>query len=296
MATMDLNLLRTFLSIYETRSLTTTAKELLVTQPSVSHSLARLRTQFDDPLFLRKRQGMQPTNTATELYEAFKGSVARIDMTIDSTGHFDPATSSRRFRLCLTDVGEMTLLPSILARMATQAPSTELEVVPMEIELVPEWLALGTVDAAIASAPIAGGLHSTAVLMEDSYVCLMREDHPITGDQITIEEFVSARHAIVTQATGHRLAEKAIADLGITRNSSLVLHHFSVLPHVIAKCGLIAIVPLGVADSFVGRWPVKVMDLPFHVPSFEVRLHWQARDRVSPAISWFHEMIVESLR
>lgn len=292
---MDLNLLRTFVSIYETHNLTTTATALRVTQPSVSHALSRLRAQFGDPLFLRKRQGMQPTTLATELYGVFKESVARIDMAVDSTGQFDPASSERRFRICLTDIGEMTLLPLILERMAREAPLVELEVVPMEIERVAEWLAIGKVDAAIASTPIPGNLHSTAVLMEETYRCLVHEDFPVENDRISMKAFQEARHAIVTPVTGHRLPERVIEELGIHRKTTVVLHHFSVLPPIIDKCDLIAIVPQGVADSFVGRWPVKIVDLPFPVPSFQVRLHWQARDRESAAQSWFHQMIVDSL-
>ncbi|MCX7523318.1 LysR family transcriptional regulator [Microbacterium sp. STN6] len=297
MTGMDLNLLRTFVAIHETGSLTQAADALTVTQPSVSYGLARLRSRFDDPLFIRRKHGMQPTVLADELYGVFKQSLVRIDTTLDSTAAFDPATSRRRFRICLTDVGEMILLPPILERMAAQAPHVELEVVPMQIDLVPEWLAVGRVDAAIASTQLAGDLKSDTVLMHESYCVLVRDDFPLAdGRAMSMEQFLAARHAVVTQGSGHWLAENAIEQLGLVRRSTVVLHHFSVLPHLIERCGLVAIVPRGVADSVIERWPLAAAELPFEVPSFPVKLYWQVRDRESPAIRWFHETIIAALR
>ncbi|OXH91101.1 LysR family transcriptional regulator, partial [Burkholderia multivorans] len=50
---LDLNLLRVFQAIVEERSLTKAGERLALSQPAVSYSLGRLRTLFDDPLFVR---------------------------------------------------------------------------------------------------------------------------------------------------------------------------------------------------------------------------------------------------
>jgi len=295
MATLDLNLLRVFVTIYETGSLTRSARALQVTQPSVSHALGRLRRHFDDPLFLRARQGVQPTAMAAELYDPVKASLTRLDSTVDGTRRFDPATSARRFRLCLTDVGEMSLLPLVLERIAREAPSVELEVVPMQIDRVADWLTTGRVDAAIASAPIPGTVHST-VLMQDRYGCLVRRDFPLVDGRMTVAAFQSGRHAVVAASTGHQLAERAMQELGLDRKTTVTLHHFSVLPHIVDQCGLIAIIPWGTAGPIVARWPLTIVDPPFDVPSFPVRLYWQARDRETAAQQWFRRTISDVLR
>jgi DNA-binding transcriptional LysR family regulator len=64
----DLNLLRVFLAIWDLRSLTAAGDRLELTQPAVSHALRRLRTIFDDPLFVRTPTGMAPTDAAHRLY------------------------------------------------------------------------------------------------------------------------------------------------------------------------------------------------------------------------------------
>ena len=291
---MDLNLLRTFVSVHETGSLTRTARALQVTQPSVSHALARLRKHFDDPLFLRTRQGMRPTALATELYASFKDSLIRIDRTVDSTRRFDPGTAQRRFRICLTDVGEMSLLPQVLEHLAREAPGVELEVVPMQIERVADWLTSGRVDAAITSAPVSGPLGS-AVFLRDRYVCLVRQDFPLVDGRMTMPQFLAGRHAVVNPNTGHRAPEQVLEQLQVTRKTTVTLQHFSVLPHIVHTCGLIAIIPGGAARTITERWPLQVVDPPFVMSPFEVRLLWQARDRETAAQLWFRQTVLDAL-
>ncbi|MGY1705990.1 LysR substrate-binding domain-containing protein [Geodermatophilus sp. SYSU D00697] len=295
MAELDLNLVRTLVSVYETGNLTRTAQALQVTQPTVSHALSRLRHHFGDPLFVRGRSGMEPTAVAAELYAGFRTALRGIDLTVESTRRFDPATATRRFRICLTDVGEMSLLPRILEQLAREAPSAELEVVPMDFERVAEWLTAGRVDAAIASTPVPGDLRSTVVL-EDSYGCLVREDFPLVDGRMTLADFLAGRHAVVAANTGHRLAERILADLQLDRRTTVTVPHFSALPHLVDRCNLIAIFPVHAGHTVLGGRPLVVVEPPFPIPTFEVRLYWQARHRESAAQLWFRRVILTALR
>ncbi|MCS5968756.1 LysR family transcriptional regulator [Klebsiella variicola subsp. variicola] len=123
MAGFDLNLITTFVKLYETQSVTVAAERLCVTQPSVSYALAKLREQFDDALFVRNQQGMQPTRLATQLYEGFKEASRSINDAVSEARKFSPSTSKRRFRLALSDLGEIALLPRVLERLNQMAPS-----------------------------------------------------------------------------------------------------------------------------------------------------------------------------
>lgn len=78
MSPIDLNLIRTFVTLYEAGSVTLAAERLFVTQPSVSYALARLRELFDDALFTRTRDGIQPTFVAEQLYGTFRESLTRM--------------------------------------------------------------------------------------------------------------------------------------------------------------------------------------------------------------------------
>ena len=111
---MDLNLMRTLVLLYQTRSVTRTAEALYITQPSVSYALRRLRHQFNDELFVRSSDGLQPTDLAEQMYPSLQQALEVIDETVSGARDFDPSTSQRAFRLLATDLGEIGLLPAVL--------------------------------------------------------------------------------------------------------------------------------------------------------------------------------------
>ncbi len=69
---LDLNLLVVFKYLMAERSVAGAAKQLSVTPSTVSKALAKLREWFADPLFVRGRKELQPTNLALTLDEELK--------------------------------------------------------------------------------------------------------------------------------------------------------------------------------------------------------------------------------
>ena len=103
-ATADLNLLKVFLAIWETGSLTLAADRLALSQPAVSHCLRRLRDQFNDPLFVRTAEGMKPTAAAIHLHGPFDRALAMIHEAMQQYAGFDAASATRRFRVSMSDM------------------------------------------------------------------------------------------------------------------------------------------------------------------------------------------------
>lgn len=280
--------MRTLVAIYDEGSLTGAALELNVTQPSVSHALSRLRTQFSDPLFYRVRRGVVPSSLAGELYTVFKEALVKVDAAVADSSQFEPQTSTRLFRLCLTDMGELGILPRILAQVTRTAPGIELEVIPMEIDNVGNWLRFGEADVAIASTAIVGDVESVA-LMEERYQCLVPHDLELVDGRLSLEQFTTLPHAVVARATGH-VIELELARLGLVRRTAVTLQHFAVLPQLVESCGLIAVVPSGFGHTFIADRRLRLVELPFSLPSFTVRLYWQAR-RSDAAQRWLRDTI-----
>lgn len=292
MASIDLTLLRTFNAIYETRNLTRASEELCVTQPSVSYALSRLRKQLGDQLFVRTASGVEPTVRAEELYLVFARAVSEIDAAVDDD--FAPASTERTFRLCLSDLGELTFLPAISARMATEAPHAALEIVPMHINDVREWMRRGQLDAAVASIDLPG-LEKRELIAGDRYVCAMPKGAGGAGETMRLDEFKNARHVVVDQAAGHSQVEAAISKHGIDRRIVLRVPHFSVLPQVLPLGDLVAIIPMHVAQTYAADWDLDIRELPVPVPSFDVSLYSQAAHLLSPATRWFIDLAADTV-
>ena len=135
---VDLNLLRVFQAIVEERSLTRAGQRLALSQPAISYSLGRLRTLFDDPLFIRTRAGMQPTPIALELSSIVARALDTVREALRYAEHFDPAVSSRTFRLSLSVAGELAYLPPICEALHQQAPRVKLRIEPLPVEEIEE--------------------------------------------------------------------------------------------------------------------------------------------------------------
>src|SRR5437868_6894786 len=89
---IDLNLMVLFEAMYRTRNLTAAGRLLGLSQPAMSHALARLRWTFGDPLFVRIPRGLQPTSLADEIAPALAEGLATIRAGF-TRKRFDPRTS-----------------------------------------------------------------------------------------------------------------------------------------------------------------------------------------------------------
>jgi len=296
-ATVDLNLLRTFLTIFRERSLTAAAATLHTSQPAVSHALKRLRQHFGDELFTRTRTGVRPTPFALDLYAEIGGPLSHVLASSEGRIPFDPATSTRRFRMALTDLGEAGLLPRILEATRRLAPGIRIEVVPLDIDTVAHDILARDTDAAITSSPVRGPV-THEVLFEDRYGCLVPEHLDDEGGAIRIDDLRRLPEVRVGPSAGHHAISEAVAALGAGILADLPhaqVHSFTSLPKIVARCGYVAIVPVDAMTDIAGLEGTRILDLPFPSPTTAVRLISHPASRSSAAHAWFLDTVHASL-
>lgn len=293
--TTDLNLVRAFVAIYETGSVSAAAKRLNITQPSVSHSLSRLRDLLHDPLFTRTREGMIPTFNATQLFQAFKSALDSIESAIAATRRFDPTHSTRCFRLALSDLGELYFLPILVRELQRTAPSVALEIVQLDSDMISDWLTTGSVDAALGNIQLVGAHARKRTVFAETYSCLLSTSHTSIGDTLSLDEYVAASHVVVAPFSGHHLVEDAMTEMGLTRKIALKVPHFTNLVDVIASTDLLLTLPTRIARAFASGGRMRAAPLPFPIPSFDVNLYWQPQTEDSAAQQWFCNTILGAL-
>lgn len=292
---MDLNLIRSFVAIYETRSLTAAAARLYVTQPAVSQALARLRRDLNDPLFRRVGREMEPSPLAVTVFPGFRDAIAGIDRTIDGVTGFDPALSSRRARIALSELGEIGYFPAIFRAVRAAAPHVRIEAVPLNVQALPEWLSQGTIDLAVTSSPVAGDF-AHAVLKSQAYAVLMSREHRLAGG-LTLEDYIAADQVIVAGDSGLPRLESALRRAGAALRSDVVLNHFASLPPLLAASpGLIATVPDTIATGWAQSWPLVVQPLPLDMQAVEVCLYRRTTTQQLGALDWLYDTVVGAVR
>jgi len=291
----DLNLIRVFVAIFETRSVTQASERLGVSQPSVSHALARLREFYGDRLFARGAQGLVPTATAERLFEQVNVALGAIEGTLEARQQFDPASSTRRFRIATSDIGALFFIPPLLRRFLAAAPRLQAEFVQLS-ETVMDDLATGALDLALGNLPHLHEHTREASLFSERYVCLVSAGYPTAETGLELTEFLQARHVMVTAPnSGHAFIDGALAQRGVRRNIVALVPQFSALPSLVESTDLMVIMPSRVANLFAGQGRLKVVDIPVALPEFKVCMHWHARSESSPAHEWLRDEVVQNL-
>lgn len=291
----DLNLVRAFVAIYETRSVSQAAERLDLTQPTLSHALARLRDLYGDRLFSRGPNGLVPSAIAERLFEQLSLALSTIEGTLEAQHGFEPQSSTRRFRIATSDIGALFFVPPLLRRFQSVAPRLQVEFVNLS-ETVMEDLSTGALDLALGNLPDLHEHTREALLFTERYVCLVSADHPMAHAELELSDFIHARHVMVSAPlSGHTLIEGALAQKGVRRNVAAIVPQFSVLPSLVEGSDLIVVLPERVAKLFATQRKLRVVEIPVALSPFEVRLHWQARSENSPAHRWLRNEVLETL-
>ena len=165
---MDLNLLRVFQAISDERSLTLAGTRLHLSQPAVSYALRRLRTIFNDPLFIRTKTGMQPTPAAQELAKPITRALQSVQDALSYAEQFVPAQSTRTFTLSMTDAAEMFFLPPLCEYMRAHAPLARIHVEPVSKSAIEESFRTGQLDFAIGNLPLLKSMTRHTLLFRET--------------------------------------------------------------------------------------------------------------------------------
>ncbi|CAA0090229.1 PCP degradation transcriptional activation protein [Zhongshania aliphaticivorans] len=290
---IDLNLFTVFDAIYSQQSLTRAAGVLHVSQPAVSSSLAKLRSIFDDPLFVRTSAGMTPTPLARQLVTTVRDSLKNLNDCVASRIPFNPATAKRTFRIHATENAELILLPALLKQLKQRAPEITLEVIFSDRRKVAYEMASGHVHLAVDAPLLSHPELISLPLQTDDHICVMRPDHPLARTCLGIDDFLQQEHIHVssrTKGAGH--VDLALRSIGYTRKIVLRLQHFTALPPLLAQSNYIAAVPAGVTH----QWPLHKQALPFATPKLELQVFWHKSVEHDPAILWLRELTMEVAR
>lgn len=286
----DAPLLRLFDVLFTTHSVTRTAEQLGLSQPTVSIWLAKLRTQLHDPLFVRTSSGMQPTPRARELIAPAREALAALRRLSAQPEPFDPAQSTRRFRLCMTEAGQLTLLPMLAAHVRALAPGVSLETGPVDAQTA-DALASGDADLALGFVPwLEAGLYQQSLFAQD-WVCLVHPQHPRVAQGLTLRQYKDEAHVGIVEGTGTPLLDAALERHRVQRRLALELSTFLGLPAILSATDLVATLPRHTGETLAVMGGLTVHPCPVPVPSFVVKQHWPARLHQDAAHRWLREAV-----
>jgi DNA-binding transcriptional LysR family regulator len=283
---VDLNLLLLVDALLSAGSASGAARRLRLSQPAVSQGLKRARQTFGDPLLARHGNRLLPTPRAIAMRAEIRAILERIEGVL-TPATFEPAVAARDFILASSDLGQVLVLPAVIARISREAPHCRVKVVPPPAHLD----AVDQCDIAIMGAPVTKGPVRWTTLFEDRFVLLARMNHPVLSGTLRLEDFARMPQAIVSpRAEGFEgPVDAALAKLGLRRPVSVMLHSFMTLPAILADSDLVAAVPWRFAELAPVRTACRHRDLPLDVPPYAMKAVWHATRSADPTLAWLRQ-------
>lgn len=298
-AEIDLNLLVALQALLTERHVTRAAARMGLTQPAMSHALARLRETLGDPLLVRTKTGLQLTPRAVALVEPLARVLAGAGELLAPPQGFDPKTSTRRFRIATSDYMEIVLMPALLELLGREAPGLDVVLVRHAGKGV-DQIEDGTADL-IMIPPDRLDRRSAAIfaqrILAEKFVCVVRVDHPRiakSAKALTLDRYVELPHVLVSPSGGGAgIVDDALAKVGKTRRVAVVVPHFLVAPFLVERTDLVLTLAARIARSLAPAVNLRSLAPPpeLDLPGFEIRLLWHERDHADPAHTWLRERI-----
>ncbi len=297
--TLDLNLLRVLDAVMAEGSLTRAAATLAMTQPAVSHALRRLRESLGQELFVRTAHGMRPTPQAEALWPQVRMALASLRQAL-TPSDFDPQRDAVQLRLTMADATAALLAPGLVEGIERDRALVNLRLLPLTTRDPRRLLEDDEADMAVGFFPevitnlVAQGPDSHlrhARLYATRYVCVMRKDHPLAAEPLTLDAFCAAHHLLVSfSGRPHGYVDKALTALGRQRRIVLTVNQFFTAGRVVATSDLLTVLP----ERFLlatGAQDLVVRELPMLLEPVHVEMLWHLRNDAAPEHQWLRTQV-----
>jgi DNA-binding transcriptional LysR family regulator len=286
--TLDLNLLRVFIALYKEKNVSRAASSIGLTQPAMSNALLRLRRSCSDELFVRTSKGMRPTALAERLSGPVQEAFGLLSIALESPFGFEPISSSRVFRLLMSDVGETIILPQLINTVMRIAPDVRIEAMQIQHQLYASTLEAGGADLAIGNLPFLKSGFFQQRLFDDEYCCIARKRHRIIQRDLSTVQYASLQHLRVSSGNAESLVDNELARHRLHRKVTLVVTHYHTAAEVVATTDLVAIVP---RNFLADPGKLRVLPLPFNIAHAQVRQFWHKKVNHDPGNRWLRQVI-----
>lgn len=294
---LDLNLLVVFDVMMAERHVTRAATRLNLTQSSVSNALRRLRDAFQDELFQKTPQGMEPTALARAMAPGIAQALDAVRATLDINRPFDPATATEAFCLGMSDYAEFVFGPRLVTLLAERAPGVGITIRHVDRENAFDLLDQDVVHAAVGVIPEPPSRMTRVFLLQEDFLVLMRPDHPAAGRPLDLDAYLAYPHLLISATASREGAvDRALAPLGRQRRLSVVASHLLIAGPMLRQSDLLCTMSRRVAEPLAEAFGLVLRPVPVEIRHTRISLAFHRRYEQHPAQIYLRRLIGEVAR
>ncbi len=295
-ANIDLNLFPVFAAVMAERNATRAAARLGLTQPAVSHALARLRHIYGDPLFVRTPRGLVPAPAAVDLAPVVEAMLGQARLALGRQHGFAPATATRRFVVGMSDYAAAVVLPPVTRELFRLAPGVTIVAKPTSSATGHAMLDAGEVELIAGSFPPPPSHLAEEELFRETFSCALARTNPLARKRWDLDRYCSGQHLQVSSmAESFGYVDRELERMGRERTVKLTVTDFLLAPVIAAESNLVATEPSRLFSQALNGKRLIVRKPPFPIPGFPVVQAWHRRQQADPGLAWLRGLFRSSL-
>nr|WP_306267994.1 LysR family transcriptional regulator [Pararhizobium sp. IMCC3301] len=299
----DMNLLRVLDALLHEGSTVRAGARIGLSQPAVSAALGRLRLALRDELFIRRGQGLEPTDYARTLAIPLREALDRIEYLLSGPEAFDPALSTDTFKLSGSDFFAEMLMPKLADQLSKRAPGIRVQLVDLVPDNYVETLEHYEVDIALIPATPFPDWVAHQPVFSSNFSVVARSANPriaraglAPGDVVPIDLFCDLGHVLFSpEGKLTALGDQALARVGRTRQVKMTMPVFSGVYRAVSESDLIALIPEQLASYIAPKAGLQIYRPPMPIDPPLIHMIWHKRSTANPAHKWLRELIAETL-
>lgn len=289
----DLNLLKAFDAIYKERNVTRAAERISISQPAMSAVLNRLRNLFNDPLFIRDKFGVAPTEKATTIHPDIERALDILDSLVQSEQLFTPLTEKRTFTIAANEYFQIVILPPLLQYLRQHAPNIRINCSTFTQDLSNTGMITGGVDLAFGRISDPADNLVVREAMKESLACLVSQKHSTIKHRISVQQLEKFSHVVVKPYGKLKTGVfQSLSSQKIKRNVACTVTHFHMVTNLLIDSDYIAILPQQLCNLFTQNKQIKQLKPPIDLGEFPFHLAWHRRYQNDPAHQWLRQQIM----
>lgn len=298
MPDIDLNLLFALDALLSEGTVAKAAERMGLSESAMSRTLARLRETTGDPLLVRAGRTMVPTPHALALRDRVRELAQATRSVLQPAGAgMDPRTLRRLFTIRANDGFIEAFAHHLVVRVAHDAPGVRLRFAPKPDKDV-RPLREGLIDLDVGVLGESGPEVRIQALYRDHFVGAVRQGHPLLDNaEVTPERYAACDH-VVTSRHGRTEGpvDDALAAMGLSRNTAVIVPTFSTALAVAAATDLVALIPSSYFEHLRTRSTLRSFPLPMPTEPITVSQMWHPRLDRDPAHRWLRSVVLELCR
>lgn len=297
---LDLNLLVCLHTLYIEMNVTRAAQKMHLSQSAVSKSLAKLRLQFDDPLFIRTANGLRPTPKAIALKPKLDLLLSQL-ASICEPDTFNAETSSKQFTIALVESAYPLILPHFLPKLLSIAPHLTISSYTWNDETISQ-IRNGEIDVGITGKDIdpiilskESDIPSNISMKEiyrDRQMCVVRKDHPVLSSEWNLERYLGLRHIQVRcDGNDQWLLDYKLREQGFRRDIAVTVPDFNSASALASYTDFVFTGPTHFLSLVATHYELGLLPLPFEISPMAYTLFWNSDRENDASLKWLVDLI-----